>query len=141
MNNLNSGIPTLLVKTNELMALTTGTTYRHAAVSSSPGALYSGYVCTHLYSSVVNDNFLSNNIDGTGANIRITLGAIGEQFAWDHTGYDIRGGADGNNVISMCYCNDPCRAPFAISGETTPPYRNYGETIIGSRPPMANPGT
>jgi len=141
MNNLNSGIPTLLVKTNELMALTTGTTYQNGATVSSPGALYSGYVCTHLYSSLDDDNFLTTTLDGSGSNIRIQLGKKGQQFAWDHTGYDIAGVDPNNNVISMCYCNDPCRAPFAISGETTPPYRNYGEQIIGSRPPMANPGT
>lgn len=130
-NGFNNSIPSILVKTNELMALTTGTTYQHAGTTSSPGALYSSYTCTHLYSSVDNDNFLSTQKDGTGANIRITLGTKGEQFAWNHTGHDIAGGADGNNVISMCYCQDPCQLPNknALSGSTT--VTRSGYQLIG----------
>ena len=128
-NGFNNSIPSLIVKTNELMALTTGTTYRHGGPATSPGALYSSYTCTHLYSSVANDNFLSNNIDGTGENIRITLGAIGEQFAWNHTGHDINGGAE--DTFSMCYCQDPCQLPNknALSGSTT--VTRSGYQLIG----------
>jgi|TARA_R110000796_G_scaffold185373_1_gene302158 hypothetical protein len=138
MNNLNSSIPKLIVRTQDLTIYTSGTTGQYAATVVSPGALYSGYVCTHIYSSNDAVSVRTSQLDATGRPIRIQMGSAGSHIAWQHTGYDIDGWDPDydNEIFSMCYCNDPCRAPFAISGETNPSYRNYGETIIGGRPPM-----
>jgi len=141
MNNLNSSIPNLIVNIQDLTIYSSGTTGQYGAVTVSPGALYSGYVCTHVYSTNDGAQVRTKQVDALGRTIRLQLGAAGSYAAWQHTGYDIDGwdGQHDNVVYSMCYCNDPCRFPFAISGETTPSYSNYGETIIGSNPPMTPP--
>jgi|TARA_R110000782_G_scaffold94937_2_gene178769 hypothetical protein len=136
MNNLNSSIAKTIIRTQDLTTYYSGTTGNYGGATVSPGRLYSGYTCTHVFSAIAGASVRTSQVDATGAIIRITLGPAGEQFAWNHNGGDINGWDTATPTYSMCYCNDPCRAPFAISGETNPSYSNYGETIIGGRPPM-----
>ena len=144
MNNLNSSIPNLLVPIGELAVFTTGTTGQFGGTTVSPGRLYSGYTCTALYASADAASVLLKQTDAAGNNLRLYAGPDGGKqggtTTFHFSGYDIAGWDSGALAYAMCYCNDPCRAPFAISGHTN--ITNYGETLIGSRPPVtpvANP--
>jgi len=140
MNNLNSSIASTIIRTQDLTIYYSGTSGSYGGNTVSPGRLYSGYTCTHVFAASGGATVRTNQVDALGQIIRIVLPAQ-VPFAWHHNGGDINGWDPASPTYSMCYCNDPCRAPFAISGETNPSYSNYGETIIGGRPPMANPGT